>query len=335
MTTTPTPRATLTDRYLSAVTQHLPQDQATDVTRELRATIEDTIEARVAEGAHPGEAERAVLTEMGRPELLSAEYGGRALWLIGPALYPDYVRLLRVLVPTMLAVLGVVWVIGLVAEGAESVGEVVTSGLGLLWQAGVQLLFWVTVVFAVLERTRPEAERGRPLVEWTPDHLPDVTTGRQIGRVEGAFGVLFLGLLLLFVLDNLAGLSFGTDFVQVLDPGMAPAWKAALVAVVAASVAVEVVKLVAGRWSMGLAVANATVNLLFLGVVAVLWLRDELLNPALDEALADITQAIGATADGAWWDTTVTIIIGVFVLVTIWDLVDGFRKAARSDRVGC
>jgi hypothetical protein len=335
MTTTPTPGATLTDRYLAAVTQHLPHDQAPDVTRELRATIEDTIEARVAEGADPAEAEREVLMEMGRPELLSAEYGGRSLWLIGPALYPDYVRLLRVLVPTLLAVLGVVWVIGLVVEGAGSVGEVVTSGLGLLWQAGVQLLFWVTVVFAVLERTRPEAERGRPLVEWTPDHLPEVSSGRQIGRVEGAFGVLFLGLLLLFVLDNLAGVSFGTDFVQLLDPEMSPAWKVGLVAVVAASVAVEVVKLVAGRWSMGLAVANAAVDLLFLGVVAVLWLRDELLNPGLDEALEDITEALGATADRAWWDTTVAITLGVFVVVTVWDLVDGFRKAARSDRGGC
>jgi hypothetical protein len=335
MTTTPTPGATLTDRYLAAVTQHLPHDQAPDVTRELRATIEDTIEARVAEGADPAEAEREVLMEMGRPELLSAEYGGRSLWLIGPALYPDYVRLLRVLVPTLLTVLGVVWVIGLVVEGAGSVGEVVTSGLGLLWQAGVQLLFWVTVVFAVLERTRPEAERGRPLVEWTPDHLPEVSSGRQIGRVEGAFGVLFLGLLLLFVLDNLAGVSFGTDFVQLLDPEMSPAWKVGLVAVVAASVAVEVVKLVAGRWSMGLAVANAAVDLLFLGVVAVLWLRDELLNPGLDEALEDITEALGATADPAWWDTTVAITLAVFVVVTVWDLVDGFRKAARSDRGGC
>lgn len=334
MTTTPTPGATLTDRYLSAVTQHLPHDQAPDVTRELRATIEDTIEARVAQGADPREAERAVLTEMGRPELLSAEFGGRSLWLIGPALYPDYVRLLRVLVPTMLAVLGVVWVIGLVVEGADSVGEVVTGGLALLWQAGVQLLFWVTVVFAVLERTRPEAERGRPLVEWTPDHLPDIGAGRQIGRVEAALGVLFLGLGLLFVLDNLTGLSFGTDFVQLLDPGMAPAWKVALVAVVVASLAVEVVKLVAGRWSMALAVANAAVDLLLLGVVAVLWLRDELLNPALDEALHSITEALGATARGVWWDTTVAVTLGVFVLVTVWDLVDGFRKATRNDRVG-
>ncbi len=334
MTTTPAAAATLTDRYLSAVTQHLPHDQAPDVARELRATIEDTIEARVAQGADRAEAEREVLMQMGRPELLSAAYGGRSLWLIGPALYPDYVRLLRVLLPTMLAVLGVVWVIGLVAEGAESVGEVVTSGLGLLWQASVQLVFWVTVVFAVLERTRPEAERGRPLVEWTPDHLPEVTEGRQIGRVEAAFGVLFLGLLLLFVLDNLAGVSFGTDFVQVLDPGMAPAWKVAVVAVVAASVAVEVVKLVAGRWSMPLAVANAAVDLLFLSVVAVLWVRDELLNPTMDEALSAVTEALGATADGAWWETTVAITLGVFVLVTIWDLVDGFRKAARRDRAG-
>jgi hypothetical protein len=334
MTSPPGTRPSLTDRYLAAVTQHLPPDQAGDVARELRTTIEDAVEAKVADGSDPAAAERQVLVEMGRPEVLSADYGGRPLWLVGPALYPDYVRLLRLVVPTVLVALAVVWVLGLVVDGVDSVGEVVTRGLGLLWQGTVQVFFWVTVVFVVLERVRPEAERSTPLVAWTPEQLADLPAGSRIGRVETAFGLLFLGVLLLLVLDNLAGVSFGTDFVQVLDDDMPTAGKVALVAVLVAAMSVESVKLVRCRWTTGLAAANAVVDLTFLAVAGVLWSRGELLDPGLAGTLDTVAQAVGTSTAAAWWEPTVAVTLGVVVVVTLWDAVDGFRRARRTDPVG-
>ncbi|MCE0486499.1 hypothetical protein [Ornithinimicrobium sediminis] len=207
------------------------------------------------------------------------------------------------------------------------------DGLALVWNASVQLLFWVTLVFVVVERTRPETEREKPLVEWTPEHLPDIPPGQQVGRVESAFGLVFLSLLL-FVPDHLAGVSFGTDFVQVLDAGMTPGWKAALVDVLLASLAVEMVKLVTGRWTWPLAVANAAVDLAFLGVVGVLWVGDDLLDPGLGESLGQITDAVGVTSGTGWWDTTVAVVLAVVVVVTLWDTAEGSVTLRHGHRDG-
>ncbi len=51
--------ATLTDRYVYAVTRSLPESQRADIDKELRASIADAVDARVEAGDHPAEAERA------------------------------------------------------------------------------------------------------------------------------------------------------------------------------------------------------------------------------------------------------------------------------------
>ncbi|MFC7484261.1 permease prefix domain 1-containing protein [Luedemannella flava] len=65
---------TLTDRYVDATLRRLPERQRADIERELRASIEDAVEARVDGGEDPADAERAVLTGLGDPARLAAGY---------------------------------------------------------------------------------------------------------------------------------------------------------------------------------------------------------------------------------------------------------------------
>ena len=99
--------ASLTDRYVTAVLTGVPEDSGPMSTARLRASIGEAVEARVTRGEAPADAERAVLTELGDPMRVSAEYSGRPLHLIGPALYPDYVRLLRLLLAIIVPIVGV------------------------------------------------------------------------------------------------------------------------------------------------------------------------------------------------------------------------------------
>ncbi|MFC9686866.1 HAAS signaling domain-containing protein [Streptomyces sp. NPDC056948] len=92
----------LTDRYVAEVVRRIPADQRGDVADELHATIADTVEARGQ--ADSEAAEREVLTEMGDPIRLAAQYADRPLALIGPGFYPTYIRLLTVLLSTVLPV---------------------------------------------------------------------------------------------------------------------------------------------------------------------------------------------------------------------------------------
>src|SRR5690625_6334720 len=55
-----------------------------DVRAELTTSITDAIDARTEQGEDPETAERAVLTELGDPAVLAAEYVDRPLHLIGP-----------------------------------------------------------------------------------------------------------------------------------------------------------------------------------------------------------------------------------------------------------
>ena len=94
---TTTTNASLTDRYVAAALKGVQADQREDVAAELRGSIADAVEVRTSQGESPDTAERAVLLELGGPTRLAAGYSGRPLYLIGPAFYPDYIRLLRLL----------------------------------------------------------------------------------------------------------------------------------------------------------------------------------------------------------------------------------------------
>ena len=58
----------LIDRYVDAAMRTVPDKQRADLAAELRASIEDQVDARVTEGEERDAAEREVLTALGDPE---------------------------------------------------------------------------------------------------------------------------------------------------------------------------------------------------------------------------------------------------------------------------
>ena len=115
---------TLTDRYVWAVQRSLPERQRHDIDRELRGTIADTIDGKIEGGTKPAVAEREVIAELGDPYRLAAGFADRPLHLIGPALFPDYVRLLKVLYVIVLPIAAAGILLGLLLSQPESVGAV-------------------------------------------------------------------------------------------------------------------------------------------------------------------------------------------------------------------
>lgn len=66
--------ATYAERYIAAVRRARPDASShADVEKELRASLSDDIEARIAGGADPDSAERDALMAMGDPDRLAAE----------------------------------------------------------------------------------------------------------------------------------------------------------------------------------------------------------------------------------------------------------------------
>ncbi|MEV8271939.1 permease prefix domain 1-containing protein [Microbacterium sp. NPDC077184] len=312
---------TLTDRYIDATVRSVPERQRDDLSAELRSSIADQIEARVEGGVDPAEAERAVLTALGDPDRLAAEYADRPAFLIGPRYFFSWWRLLKLLLAIVLpcAALGVA--LAQTLSGA-AFGEIVGSVVVTLLQVTVHLGFWTVLVFALFERTVPRpADAG--FGEWTLDRLPEPhQRGAGFGDMVGQLVFLALGVGL--VLWDLAigfvpserGLSF-------LDPGLWPTWFIGLVVLAVAEAALTMVVYLAGRWTAALAVVNLVLNAAFVAVAGWLLAEGRLLNAAFFPAV------IGDRGGDVAGILSVIFGFGI-VVVAGWDTVDAFLKARRG-----
>jgi hypothetical protein len=311
----------LTDRYVAAVMTGVPENQRPDVTTRLRASIKEAVDARVAGGQTPADAERAVLAERGDPMRVSAQYSGRPLHLIGPALYPDYVRLLRLLLVIVVPIVGVAVGAATAVAGSEP-WDVVAAGFGAAFSVGVQVAFWVTVAFAIIERSG-----SKPHVPsmWDLDDLPElpdrrISLGGTVGSIAG------LGVLIWFLLwqpGYQESFDPGGPSIPILDPALSQFWIPFLVAVLLASIGLEIVTYLKGRWTLPLAAVNTVLSLAF--AIPAIWLlqTDQLFNPAF---LSAITVDEVATAV----DALPTLIVWIIVVVSVVDITEGWWKALRS-----
>src|SRR5699024_5650275 len=247
-TRSPDMNTELTERYIRATISGLPAAAQEDVRAELTTLIMDATEARIDRGEEPASAERAALTELGDPAILTAEYADRPLHLIGPRHYLAWRRLLRLLlwiVPAC-AVAGVAIGQALVqAPLGTVIGQAIAVGIG----AVVHVSFWVTVVFMILERTGTETGTA-----WDLDQLP-AQDSRTTSRSDAIASVAFAGVGIGAVLwDQLRGLiRIDGERLPLLNPELWPAWSIAMLGLLLLEAVLAVVVVLRRRSSPTLA----------------------------------------------------------------------------------
>jgi hypothetical protein len=315
---------TLTDRYVWAVLRAVPQGKRPELEPEIRALVADAVDAHAGH-ASPDAAERVALTELGDPDALAAQYMDKTRFLIGPRLYPEWERLLLLLLPIVVPIAGIA--VGAVAwVSGKPVGEAIVSGLGVAFNVAVQLTFWFTLVFAIAERTGSAVAplTGQP---WSPDDLPEVPAPDRLSLGEAiatiAFGVFVL-VAIVWVQVASPIVIDGTSY-PLFDPTTWAWWVWYVLALTVAEIVFAAALYLRGRWTWGFATANAVLGAA-LAIPAVYLITESLLFN--DELVA----AIDAQATAAWFGTTMAITVFAIVLVTVIDGVDGFRKAWRTSR---
>jgi hypothetical protein len=311
-----TETTTLTDRYVDAAMRTVPEKQRSDLGEELRGSIADQIDARVEMGEPQDAAEIGVLTELGDPDKLAAGYTGRVLHLIGPRYYLDWWRLLKLLlwiVPACVA-----FGIGLgQALAGEHPGTIIAQMVLGAMQAILQVSFWTTLVFVILERSGHETVDAGP---WTPARLPEP---KQSGSALGdaiAMIVCLLATAGAIVWDLTIGFVPGQR-VSILNPALWPLGVVTLFVVMALRAALAVVVWVRGRWTPVLATVNTVLAVVVWGILAST--AGSALNPLFFEVV------IGADAETVQHVLTVLIWAGAAAIVA-WDAIDSILKARRS-----
>jgi hypothetical protein len=308
-----TTTTSLVDRYIAEVVKRVPEPTREDVAATVRTEADAAIGRARQEGLDPQAAQVQALTELGDPGLLAAKHGGHAQHLIGPAYFGQWWRLLRLLLVTVLPTVGAIMLI-LQGLTGNSVETTVTSTLNVVFQVGVQLVLWVTVAFAIMDRYA--AEPAHP--DWTPDDLPEPVEG-SIGLGDMVLSITLLAALIWAILwqrDHWL-VTVGGSEVPALNPDAWSFWFPLLLAVLCASLFLEVVKYAVGHWTVALAVVNTALNALFAGVVLWLWTSETLINPAV---VATLPEGIPGLLGALPW---------VIVLVCLWDTFDGWWRAVR------
>ncbi|AEF41320.1 permease prefix domain 1-containing protein [Hoyosella subflava] len=316
---------TLTERYVWDVARRLPEKQRGDIAAELTVTITDMVDARTDAGQPRTDAERAVLIELGEPRALAGRYRDRPQYLIGPEIFPDYLRLIQLLTSIVLPVIAVVILAVKLVED-EPIGGALGSAIGVTIEVAIHLVFWVTLVFAIIERSGNQKDVVAH-EEWDPDSLPAGTGATTISKGETVTGMVFVVIAIGFLFwQHLRSPVSTLDDARVplLNPELWNGWMQVIIAILVLSLAIEVAKYVRGHWNYPIAIANTAVNLAFLAVVGWLAIADELINPTL----------LATIAERAQWDSVPTVnpwlIILVVAVIAIWDSADGLRKASAA-----
>lgn len=313
---------TLTERYISATITSLPLDAQDDVRAELEASIADAIEARLDQGEDPAAAEHAVLTELGDPAALAAGYADRPLHLLGPRYFLTWWRLLKLLLMIVPAC-AVVGVALAQAIAGASAGEIFGQAIGVGVSATVHMVFWLTLVFVILERTG--AETGH---KWDLDQLPEPRphgTGRSDLIASLVLSAAMIGAVLW---DRFQGfVRIDGETLQILHPQLWPWAVLGLFAIIAGEAALAVIIYARRRWTSGLAVANTVLAVLWVSWALTALGNGVLVNPELMEI---------AFPEGGGSPDTIRVVTILFVLTmvgtAVWDIIDGWLKARRDAR---
>ena len=310
---------TLTDRYVDAAMRTVPEDQREDLAAELRASIDDQVDARVTDGEQREQAERAVLVELGDPDVLAAKYTDRQLYLIGPRYYLEWWRLTKLLLWIVIPCAGLGVAIAQTLAGSN-IGEVIGTTVVTMLTVAMHLFFWTTLIVVILERSGTRMRKPYAGM-WKPEMLPEP---RQSGA---GFGDLVASLVFLAVAagallwDRFIGFIPTEPGLSFFNPDLWPWAFAALFVLMALEAALSIAVYFRGRWTVPLAVVNALLALAVAVPALVLLARGELLNPEWfatiipgDEVGAILTASVGF------------VIVGT----AVWDIVDVAIKAARG-----
>ncbi|MBG0962060.1 hypothetical protein [Bacillus sp. SRB1LM] len=327
----------LIDIYVEEVAKRLPEKNRDDIILELRSTIEDMLPDDYNE-----DDEKKVLEKLGSPVSLANGYLDRPMHLIGPRYFDVYTTLLKMIIP----IAAVIALIAMVAEnfvaynGEQAVLNIILNvigkGIGEIIEVGLHVFFWLTLVFAILERT--DKDKGtQPLTtslkKWTPDDLKNtsyVPKKKSISKLEVFGGLMWTAIwaTLYFYANHLVGVYHGTEsglkFVApTFNQDVLLQYWPIVVIMIVFEIGISLYKLVQGQWTKKLAIVNAILQIVGTIVFIVIVVNPHLFNEGFITYVANVFTT--SPEEVKKWLIGGGIII--YILSAALNIFDGFRKA--------
>ncbi|GIN61187.1 hypothetical protein J27TS8_11800 [Robertmurraya siralis] len=322
--------------YIQEVTRRLPEKNREDIALELSSTIGDMLPDEYSD-----EDVNSVLEKLGSPVALAYGYRDKPMYLIGPRYFDVYVSLLKMIFPIAL----IVSFISIFAEyttgySEESLIKVMVSllskGILTIFEVGIQFLFWITLVFVILERT-DKGNNGQPLTatfkKWKPEDLKDIPyipKKKTISRIEIFGSLLWIGIwaTLYFYAERLLGVYTGSlEGLKLVAPMfnqeiLLRYWPLIII-VIGLELTFVLYKLIKGQWTKRVAIFNTVQELVGAVAFIIIIVTPNLLTL---EFIDYMTELFSITST-----QFMSLIIGggIFILLisSAMSIFDGFRKA--------
>lgn len=326
--------------YLQEVERRLPEKNREDILLEIQSTIQDMLPE------NPSETDvKNVLQELGDPVKLAHGYSEKPLHLIGPRYYDLYISLIKLILPIAITVSLITLlaenIIGNVEE-TSLIGMILSilgKGLWLILSVGMQIFFWITVIFALIERVdfSAEYEESTPSRKaWTPEKLRKVShTPRKRAipqwEVYGAIIWTAIWATVYFHADQLLGIyenqGEGMSFITpALNQDVLLSYWPGIVLVIGLEIALALYKLLKKEWSKDVVWFNTIQELLSIGIFVWIITDERLFQSAFINYISDLFQWNSAqVADGLAWR-----IAAIFIIFAVWNILDGFIKYKKG-----
>lgn len=324
----------LIDRYVKEVAKYLPKDACEDVSKELRANIEDMLPDNYNE-----EDVYKVLEELGSPMKLANEYNPQKRYLIGPGYFDKYLKVLKMVVGICIAVSIGIETIAYIINTAQTdyvgiIVELFTKVIAGALVGAVQGVFWVTIVFVILERSGVESGY-LPFCDskWTPESLPSsVNQHLKISRGETVFSVIctivFTALLYfqpqLLAVYNLNDTGI-TNSVPLFNINRLNVYMFYILTLAVLQLGLFIWKYITERWNMPIIICNAIYNFLLCLLVVVIAKDSSLINTEFVPAIADLTQGT-INNIARWVNKGKWIFAVVFIGLCFWDSISNYYR---------
>lgn len=308
----------LPERYAYAVTQHLPHNQRKEVADELRATIEDMAVDRAKTGAPTAQDYKAVLQELGDPAVLARKYTATKQYLIGPKWYDAYFKLLVTLLAIVPSIVAAVVIVASIIQGTNPIIQSILQGAGSACAAAIQIAFWVTAVFAVLERTtKPEDIADG----WSPNDLPAVPKHpeRQISAIEAGTAAAFIAIASGWI--ALHPYIASKDGQSLFNPNLGVEWVVAFFILMALSFLHHLWKLKVGNWTNAITATSVVLAAVSVMYFLVLVSTQQLINPEYFRAWGVTSSAEDLNRIIGW---SVGITTAAIVITEITESIQSF-----------
>lgn len=317
------------EAYVDEVVRHIPPKRR----QEAVITIRDEIESKLPN--QPTELEvKRILEEMGHPAIVAARYK-EGQYLIGPKFFPMYVNVVKIVIPIVMSVV----FFGLIVSSIPTfsgpiiptIGTLLSNLFDTLWNVGIQLVFWITLVFFLIERYAGVGAEA-PSMEWDVSKLLAREKGGKISKWDAGFGLFFTAVWFVMYLnaERFIGIyeSTGEGFSMIV-PLFNQSFLFEVIwlflVVVLLQVVLGIWKWMKGRWTYVLASFN-----LFYNVVSasfIIWMASS--SRVLDARFLDWIE-LNVPSDVPSFGWVFGLIVAITILAAVFDSIDGFRKARKT-----